>query len=145
MNYVHTFANFSLKKIEKAVAGLFLDNPLARASDESSIGGLVTTVTDFWTDNFSWDYGRFSPKNILVPTDEKVQRDEEKLLEKNAAIDEDVDESLYDEIFNNVDYEDHFKHMQMETDSSQKVKYENLLVFILSQHNLLMTLFSHNV
>ena len=118
---LHTFANFSLKKIEKAVAGLFLDNPLARASDESSIGGLVTTVTDFWTDNFSWDYGRFSPKNILVPTDEKVQRDEEKLLEKNAAIDEDVDESLYDEIFNNVDYEDHFKHMQMETDSSQKV------------------------
>ena len=134
-----------MKKIEKAVAGLFLDNPLARASDESSIGGLVTTVTDFWTDNFSWDYGRFSPKNILVPTDEKVQRDEEKLLEKNAAIDEDVDESLYDEIFNNVDYEDHFKHMQMETDSSQKVKYENLLVFILSQHNLLMTLFSRNV
>ena len=120
-----------MKKIEKAVAGLFLDNPLARASDESSIGGLVTTVNDFWTDNFSWDYGRFSPKNILVPTDEKVQRDEEKLLEKNAAIDEDVDESLYDEIFNNVDYEDHFKHMQMETDSSQKVKYENLLVFYL--------------
>ena len=26
--------------------------------NEDGIGGIVTDINDFWTDNFSWDYGR---------------------------------------------------------------------------------------
>jgi len=43
------------KRIEKSIASFFLDNPLARAGDE---GGVLSPLTNFWTDNFSWDYGR---------------------------------------------------------------------------------------
>ena len=46
---------FSFKRIEKSIASFFLDNPLARAGDE---GGVLSPLTNFWTDNFSWDYGR---------------------------------------------------------------------------------------
>lgn len=61
MHHIYTSFNsvhFSFKKVEKAIASFFLDNPLARASDEGGIGSFVDTMTDIWTDNFSWDYGR---------------------------------------------------------------------------------------
>ena len=94
-------------------------------------------MTDIWTDNFSWDYGRlatisttvimtscphvvrFSPKNILVPSDEKVRRDEERKLQEKSE-QEDAD-TLYDEVFDSANYDDHYMHIHMKADSSQKV------------------------
>ena len=76
-------------------------------------------MNDVWTDNFSWDYGRFSPKNIIVPSDDRLRYDEEKKLkERGEEVEE--EEDIYDEIYSpEINYDDHFMNLHMETDASQ--------------------------
>merc|ERR1712117_72242 len=99
---------------------------MGKEPEEDGIGGIVSNINDFWTDNFSWDYGRFSPKNILVPTDQKLKHDEErKLQEKQSTVEDDITEmtDAYDEMYNEINYDDHFMHIHMdnmEADASQK-------------------------
>ena len=66
---------------------------------EETEGGFFNSVNNFWTDNFSWDYGKFSPKNILVPSDQKLQRDKER---KGEGLEEKTDNvgNLENEVFN---------------------------------------------
>ena len=120
----------SFKKVEKAIASLFLDSPIARVSEETGIGNLVNKFSDFWTDNFSWEEGKYSPKNILSPKEEETEeealeaeaRDERKLYEDTEAEVEEVEE-----IISEV-YDDGWHTMQ--ADSSYKVTSQS------SQHNL---------
>lgn len=113
---------FSFKKVEKAIASLFLDSPIARVSEETGIGNLVNKFSDFWTDNFSWEEGKYSPKNILAPKEEEGEeeealeaeaRDERKLYDDTESEIEDVEE-----IISEV-YDDGWHTMQ--ADSSYKV------------------------
>jgi len=127
------------KRVEKAIAGVFLSaNPMSRASldemveeetKEETEGGFFNSVNNFWTDNFSWDYGKFSPKNILVPSDQKLQRDKER---KGEGLEEKTDNvgNLENEVFNEdfgyedaydyPNYHDNYLHVHMKADSSQK-------------------------
>ena len=68
---------------------------------------------------------RFSPKNIIVPSDDKVKRDKKmkKKAEEKAA--KESAEDLYDEVFD-IDHEDeYYGHLHddayMSSDASQKV------------------------
>ena len=71
---------------------------------------------------------RFSPKNIIVPSDDKVKRDKKmkKKAEEKAA--KESAEDLYDEVFD-IDHEDeYYGHLHddayMSSDASQKVTIE---------------------
>lgn len=118
--------------MEKAISGIFLGNPISRASEVSEeseeeeadegLGGLVSKMTDVWTDNFSWDYGRFSPKNIIIPSDDRLQYNEEKKLKERGEEISSDEEYFLDEVFApDVDYGEHYKSLHMSVDSSQKV------------------------
>ena len=72
-----------------------------------------------WTFVSNCNVARFSPKNILVPSDEKVRRDEERKLQEKSE-QEDAD-TIYDEVFDSANYDDHYMHIHMKADSSQKV------------------------
>mgnify|MGYP001196881813 CR=1 FL=1 len=69
---------------------------------------------------------RFSPKNIIVPSDDKVMRDEKmkKKAEEKAA--KESKEDVYDEVFD-LDHDDeYYGHLHddayMSADASEKVK-----------------------
>ena len=104
---------FSFKKVEKAIASLFLDSPIARVSEESGFGSLVNNVANFWTENFSWEEGKYSPKNILAPKEEEEveaeERDERKLYDE-AETEMDNVEEIISEI-----YDDDWQTMQAES------------------------------
>ena len=104
---------FSFKKVEKAIASLFLDSPIARVSEESGLGNLVNNVANFWTENFSWEEGKYSPRNILAPKEEEEEeaeaRDERKLYDEAETEMEDVEE-IISEI-----YDDDWQTMQAES------------------------------
>ena len=54
-----------------------------------------------------------------MPSDEKVRRDEERKLQEKSE-QEDAD-TIYDEVFDSANYDDHYMHIHMKADSSQKV------------------------
>ena len=114
---------FSFKKVEKAIASLFLDSPIARVSEESGLGNLVNNVANFWTENFSWEEGKYSPRNILAPKEEEEEeaeaRDERKLYDEAETEMEDVEE-IISEI-----YDDDWQTMQAESSYKASVVCSN--------------------
>ena len=84
--------------------------------------GRTPQFTTIWDNNQT--FLRFSPKNILVPSDDKVMRDEKKKKAEEKAAKESV-ETLYDEVFDNVNYDEHYSHLHddafMSADASEKV------------------------
>ena len=109
--------------MEKAIASIFLDSPIARMSEESGLGNLVDNVANFWTENFSWEEGKYSPKNILAPKEEEEEaeaeaRDERKLYDE-AETEMDEVEEIISEI-----YDDDWQTMQAE--SSYKARLDTI-------------------
>ena len=84
----------------------------------------MNNVANFWTENFSWEEGKYSPKNILAPKeDEEAEaeaRDERKLYDE-AETEMDNVEEIISEI-----YDDDWQTMQAE--SSYKARLELLFV-----------------
>jgi len=61
-----------LKKIEQKVSNFFLKSPVARMSEQIGFATVLNKVTNFWNKNFSWEAGKYSPKNILESKKEDV-------------------------------------------------------------------------
>ena len=116
---------FSFKKVEKAIASLFLESPIARVSEETGIGSLVDKFSNFWNENFSWEEGKYSPKNILAPKEEEEEEDEvvsfeaEARDERKLYDDSETEMENVEEIISEI-YDDEWQTMQ--ADSSYKVK-----------------------
>lgn len=111
------------KKVEKAIASLFLESPIARVSEETGIGSLVDKFSNFWNENFSWEEGKYSPKNILAPKEEEEEEDEvvsfeaEARDERKLYDDSETEMENVEEIISEI-YDDEWQTMQ--ADSSYK-------------------------
>ena len=69
-------------------------------------------MANFWTENFSWEEGKFSPRNILAPKEEEEEaeaRDERKLYDEAETEMGEVEE-IISEI-----YDDDWQTMQAES------------------------------
>ena len=69
---------------------------------------------------------RFSPKNIIVPSDDKVKRDEKMKKKAEEKATKESKEDVYDEVFD-LDHDDeYYGHLHddayMSADASEKVK-----------------------
>ena len=60
---------------------MFKKNPVARVSEEMGFDTMINKVVDFWNRNFSWESGKFSPKNILESSDAKAEGRQDRQLE----------------------------------------------------------------
>eukprot|EP00090_Calanus_glacialis_P042652 TRINITY_DN75618_c0_g1_i1.p1 TRINITY_DN75618_c0_g1~~TRINITY_DN75618_c0_g1_i1.p1 ORF type:complete len:320 (-),score=81.58 TRINITY_DN75618_c0_g1_i1:55-906(-) len=69
------------KNMEKKISSFFLESPVARISEEIGFGTILNKVSSFWNDNFSWEAGKFSPKNILESKKAEVEGREERQLD----------------------------------------------------------------
>ena len=67
--------------MEKKISSFFLESPVARISEEIGFGTILNKVSSFWNDNFSWEAGKFSPKNILESKKAEVEGREERQLD----------------------------------------------------------------
>ena len=81
VSYISFSLFFSLKNMEQKISSFFLESSVARVSEEIGFGTVLNKVSNFWNENFSWESGKFSPKNILKKEKHKVEGREERLLD----------------------------------------------------------------
>ena len=71
---------------------------MARASEDIGLTGLLTGITAFWSDNFAWGTGKYSPKVMVERQSYKLRegREGELLLEEGSEAQFTVEEAEED-------------------------------------------------
>ena len=85
-------------------------------------------MANFWTENFSWEEGKYSPKNILAPKEEEEveaeERDERKLYDEAETEMDNVEEiisEIYDDDWQTMQAESSYKANKHPTRNSKYV------------------------
>ena len=94
------------------------------------MGNLVNNVANFWTENFSWEEGKYSPKNILAPKeDEEAEaRDERKLYDEAETEMDDVEEiisEIYDDDWQTMQAESSYKASHVCSNNTELTRHDN--------------------